>query len=173
MRTSSASTALIAFLLAACTGNSPAPTSPDASLVRGSTASAHQTTRPITGNCSLTFNPPPVPPPSVHHQIDTGSCIISHLGQTAFYGEQDINFAAGTQSGWRRFTAANGDELHGIHTGTSWLIAPGQVGFRAAMTIVGGTGRFAGASGQLTLDGVATLAARSTSVTISEGTITY
>ncbi|HSJ65134.1 MAG TPA: hypothetical protein VK922_14675 [Gemmatimonadaceae bacterium] len=169
MRSSAASAALLT-LLAACTA-APAPTSPDASvsLMNGN---AKPVSRPIRGSCSLAFNPPPQPPPPVFHQVDTGTCIIAHLGKTAFYGEQDINFFAGTQSGWRRLTSANGDELHGIHSGTSSLIGPGLVGFSATMTIVGGTGRFEGATGSLQLDGVASLAAQSTQVSMN-GTITY
>ena len=173
MRTTIAPLGLMALVLAACGGNPAGPTSPDASQARGGQALAPQVSRPIKGSCTLTFNPPPFPPPPVHHQTDTGSCIISHLGKTALYGEQDINFAAGTQSGWRRLTAANGDELHGVHTGTSSLIGPGLVGFSATMTIVGGTGRFEGASGEISLEGVATLATNSTKVSITGGTITY
>jgi hypothetical protein len=169
MRSSAASAALLT-LLAACSAG-PAPTSPDASVSLAN-GKASSVSRPIQGSCSLTFSPPPQPPPPVFHQVDTGTCILAHLGKTAFYGEQDINFFAGTQSGWRRLTAANGDELHGVHSGTSGLIGPGLVGFNATMTIVGGTGRFAGATGTLQLEGVASLATQSTTASMS-GTITY
>lgn len=172
MRTSIASSCLLALSLTACSGG---PTSVSESrLTSDGKVSLQQAdaVRPLAGSCTTTFNAPPVPPPPIHHQTDTGSCQLTHLGKTEFYGEQDINFAAGMQSGWRRWTAANGDEVHLTHTGTSGLIAPGMVGFVAQMTIVGGTGRFAGATGSARGTGVANLAARSTSVTL-EGWIKY
>ena len=172
MRAPIASVCLLVVSLTACSG--PPTSVSDATLASDGKASLQQAdaVRPLAGSCTTTFAPVPFPPPAVHHQIDTGSCQLTHLGKTAFYGEQDINFAAGTQSGWRRWTAANGDELHLTHTGSSSLVAPGMVGFTAQMTIVGGTGRFAGATGSARGTGVANLAARSTSVTI-EGWIKY
>lgn len=173
MRTPTKSVALLAVLLSACSGNSVAPTAPDASLVRGGQVSFPRVLSKFRGACNTTFNAPPQPPPAIHHQIDTGTCVIKYLGQTALYGEQDINFAAGTQSGWRRLTAANGDELHVQNNGTSSLVGPGVVGFRTTMTVVGGTGRFANAKGEMKAEGVATLATSSTKVTITSGWVTY
>jgi hypothetical protein len=120
----------------------------------------------------VSFGPPPLPLPPILHQTDIGTCQLTHLGLTAFYGEQDINFATGTQAGWRTLTAANGDELHVTHVGTSKPAGPGLVSFVAQMTIVGGTGRFAGASGTARGTGIANLATHTTSVTI-DGTISY
>ena len=68
---------------------------------------------------------------------------------------QAIDVAASTQSGERTFTAANGDALHARHTGTSAMIAPGRIAFSAVITIVGRTGRFEGATGELRASGVA------------------
>jgi hypothetical protein len=120
----------------------------------------------------VTFNSPPFPLPAIHHQIDTGTCQLTLLGRTAFYGEQDINFAAGTQSGTRTLTAANGDVLYVTHTGVSAPAGPGLVGFVAQMTIVGGTGRFAGATGSAVGTGIANLPTRTTTVTI-DGSVRY
>ena len=173
MRTPTTSIALLVFLLAACGGNSVAPTSSDASLDRGGDPHFPRVLSNIAGTCSGTFIGPPVPPPPTFSQTDTGICNIRHLGRTTLYGEQVINFAAGTQSGWRTLTAANGDELHVQHSGTSGMIAPGVVRFQATMTIVGGTGRFANATGEMKAEGVATLATSSTEVSITSGTITY
>ena len=103
---------------------------------------------------------------------DTGVCQFSHLGETVFFGVQQINFAAGTQSGERTFTAANGDVLRAVHVGTSTAIGPGLISFRATVTFVGGTGRFANATGQATGWGVANLATR-TSVATFDGSVTY
>jgi hypothetical protein len=163
-------------LLVACVGcddRAPAVAGPDASTPARANASARVPGAvPIEGRCELTFNAPPLPLPPVHHQIDTGTCWFSHLGRTALYGEQDIVFAAGTQSGTRTFTAANGDVLYATHAGTSAPIGPGLVSFVTTITIVGGTGRFANATGQMTGAGTANLITRTTVVT-NEGWIVY
>jgi len=164
---------MLSFALVACSSDAPtAASSMSAASVGGAELQQAGVERPFTGSCSLTFNPPSFPPPPIHHQTDVGTCQLTHLGNTEFYGEQDINFAAGTQSGWRRLTAANGDELYVTHTGTSALTAPGKVSFRAQMTIIGGTGRFAGAVGSAVGIGTATLATNSTFITI-DGWIRY
>ena len=173
MRPSIAFVALLASAIAACGEN--APTAPTTSVDVSSRSASGQrlgTLRPFDGSCSLTFNSPPFPLPPIHHQIDTGTCWFTHLGLTDFYGEQDINFAAGTQTGTRTFTAANGDKLFLTNTGTSRPGAPGEINFRAQFTIIGGTGRFAGATGGGIGTGTAHLTTNSTSVTIV-GTISY
>jgi hypothetical protein len=154
-----------------CTDRTPAVTAPDApAAVRAAVAPAGP--RPIEGYCELSFNPPPFPLPPVHRQVDTGTCWFSHLGRTDLYGEQDINFAAGTQTGFRVFTAANGDVVRVVSAGRSAPIGPGLIGFTTTITIVGGTGRFANATGEMTGAGTANLVTRTTSVT-NEGWIQY
>lgn len=67
---------------------------------------------------------------------------------------------AGTGSyadGVMTYVAANGDELHLTHTGT-FEIVDGVSYIEGTATIVGGTGRFAGASGSLTETGFQPLA---------------
>lgn len=166
------------FALAACAGDRPDTTEPAgarldaASAVRASAAPSEPGARPIEGRCELTFNPPPLPLPPVHRQVDTGTCWFSHLGRTALYGVQDIVFAAGTQSGERTFTAANGDVLHAVHAGRSAPSGPGLVRFTTTITFVGGTGRFANVRGQMTGAGTANLLTRTTMVT-NEGWIAY
>ena len=169
MRSTITSVALLGSALAACVESAPTsltPSSRAVALQRSGTA------RPFTGSCTVTFTAPPLPLPPILHQVDVGTCRLTHLGLTDFYGEQDINFAGGSQSGWRRLTAANGDELHLTHVGTSAPAGPGLVSFVAQMTIVGGTGRFAGATGTARGVGLANLAAHTSSVTF-EGTISY
>jgi hypothetical protein len=77
-----------------------------------------------------------------------------------FIGVQQINFAAGTQSGERTLIARNGDVPHATHSGTSAPAGPGLIRFSATATITGGTGRFAGARGELHIEGIAYLAER-------------
>jgi hypothetical protein len=168
----------LVFALAACLDDESAVAGPtvvrlDASAVVGASAMARPDgALPIEGRCELTFNPPPLPLPPVHHQVDTGTCWFSHLGRTALYGVQDIVFAAGTQSGERTFTAANGDVLYAVHAGRSAPSGPGVVSFVTTITFVGGTGRFANVTGQMTGAGTANLVTRTTVVT-NEGWIAY
>jgi hypothetical protein len=111
--------------------------------------------------------------PAIHHQIDMGPCLFTHLGRTVLYGELDINFAAGTQSGWRTLTAANGDELHLTVSGRNGAGAVGgMVSIDAQFVIVGGTGRFAGATGSGRAIGVANLITRTTTA-VMDGSISY
>ena len=173
MRVSRVPAVLLTVALGACGSDTPAPTAISrltAGADRASTASP--VTRPFSGKCEVTFNPPPFPLPPVFEQTDVGTCHFTELGVTAFYGVQTINFAAGTQAGWRTFTAANGDVLRVEHTGTSGPSGPGLVSFRATSNVVGGTGRFANATGHLSISGVANLI---THVTVStfEGSISY
>ena len=158
--------------LAGCAGGAPNVTAPDASAATATSAALAPGARRIEGHCELSFNPPPLPLPPVHRQIDTGTCWFSHLGITALAGVQDINFAAGTQSGERTFTAANGDVLRAVHAGRSAPKGPGLIGFTTTITFVGGTGRFAHVTGQMTGEGTANLITRTTTVT-NEGWISY
>jgi hypothetical protein len=173
MRTSIASVALVASALAACNESlPPSPTPLATASPRVASLQGSEAARPFKGSCTTTFNPAPFPLPPIHHQTDVGTCQLTHLGRTEFYGEQDINFVAGTQTGSRRLTAANGDALYFTHVGTSSSVGQGQVRFTALATITGGTGRFAGATGSALVTGVATLATTSASFTL-DGSISY
>jgi hypothetical protein len=163
---------LFAFVAAGCMENPPV--APRLAIPDHAAHAATPTpvSKPISGPCELTFTPPPVPPPATFLSTDEGTCQFSHLGKTMFRGVQTINFRAGTQSGQRTLTAANGDVLLLEHVGTSAPAGPGLVAFQATATIVGGTGRFENATGQLHGWGVANLIAR-TSVANFEGEISY
>lgn len=173
MRAFTAPAVLLTLVIAGC-GTDVALTAPrlTGSVASERSASPSPVSRPFAGTCELTFTPPPFPPPPVFQSTDVGSCQLSELGRTAFFGVQQINFAAGTQSGQRTFTAANGDVLRAVHVGTSTPIGPGLISFQATLTFVGGTGRFASATGQARGWGVANLATR-TSVATFEGSLSY
>jgi hypothetical protein len=51
------------------------------------------------------------------------------------------------------FTAANGDRLHASSVGTGTLTGPTTVSFTGTATIIGGTGRFANATGEMAVEG--------------------
>ncbi len=52
-----------------------------------------------------------------------------------------------TITGTAIITAANGDEIHATHSGSVHFLSNGMVQVNAEFTIMGGTGRFAGATG--------------------------
>lgn len=173
MRPSIAAVPLLAFAFMGCADHSlTSPATPATVQSLGVAGQQSGTARPFTGTCTLTFNAPPFPLPPIIHQVDTGTCQLTHLGRTAFYGELDINFAAGTQSGWRTLTAANGDELYLTTAGRNAGVAGGIVTIDAQLTIVGGTGRFEGATGSARGTGTGNLATRTTVISI-DGTINY
>jgi hypothetical protein len=157
--------------LAGCAGDKLA-TAPDGALAaRGDAGSRAPAGRPIAGSCVLSVTPISVTPPIVR-QTDTGTCQLSHLGKTAYAGVLELNLAAGTQRGERTLTAANGDVLRMVSVGTSQPSGPGLVSFSATLTFVGGTGRFANATGQARGEGTSNLVTRTTNVAL-EGWIDY
>lgn len=172
MRIRKTSPLLLAFIAAGCMETTPSAPRLASGDDAERSAAPSPVSKPFSGSCELTFTPAPFPPPPTFVSTDDGTCLFSHLGKTAFHGVQTINFAAGTQSGQRTFTAANGDVLQVVHTGTSAPAGPGLVAFQATATVVGGTGRFENATGQMRGWGTANLVTH-TSVVNFEGEISY
>jgi hypothetical protein len=175
MRAPTAPALLFAFTLASCAGDATTTTSTTtASAATASVARAggHASApRPFAGRCELTVTPLPSSPPLVR-QADTGTCQLSHLGRTKYAGVLELDLVARTQRGERTLTAANGDELRMVVAGTSTPSGPGLVSFSATFTIVGGTGRFANATGQGRAEGTANLITSKTSVSL-DGWVDY
>ena len=172
MRTPPAPSLLLALALAGCAGDSRTTTPPlDApAFARGAVTPGSY---PLTGRCETSFDPPPFPLPAVHRQVDTGTCQLSHLGRAVLHSVQDIDFAAGTQvSVELTFTAANGDVLRAANVGASAPSGPG-VRFRGTTTFIGGTGRFAGATGEARLEGTANFLTNTAEFTVVDGWIAY
>ena len=135
-------------------------------------ARAVSASQPISGTCTTAFAPPTLPPPPVIRQVDIGLCQLSHLGRTTIYSIQDIDIAAGTQTSIEyTYTAANGDLLRAVNVGTNVPNGPG-VRFSATTTFVGGTGRFANATGQASVEGTASFLTNTASYTV-DGWIAY
>lgn len=128
--------------------------------------------RPFRATCQMQIQPPTPLGPGLISQVDAGECQALHLGKATLVSDKVINLIAGTQATQITFTAANGDVLRADGTGTNVMVAPGIVQFTANMTFVGGTGRFANASGQATINGRANLA-QATSAMVMEGSVTY
>ena len=139
---------------AACTGASPvAPTSSATPLLSsGTTSSPSQAGREIVtrdaaqGGSELPFEgtyeglESEGTPSSQHHLDATGNA--THLGR--FTVSADWTVPVGERSS--TWTAANGDEFY-----TSFTRARATLTFTELHTILGGTGRFANASGNFTV----------------------
>ena len=165
---------LLAAALAACAAPTPAEVRDARELAPSDRIAASAQPRPMSGTCETTFGAPPFPLPPSIRQVDEGECQLTHLGRATLYSDKTITFATGTQvTHALRLTAANGDEVHATGTGRNAPAGPGQVGFTATMTIAGGTGRFADATGELRIEGIATLATRSSTLRIVEGWVRY
>src|SRR5262249_1696775 len=100
--------------------------------------------------------------------VDTGTPlvlpIISLQGKTTGYatilgkctfGEQlTVSSATGQGSGTFLFTAADGSTVYGTGTGQATFTPPNVLNIAESLTITGGTGRFAGATGSFTVSRV-------------------
>lgn len=86
----------------------------------------------------------------VHVEIDGGGT-ATHLGKFRVSAPHDVDRRPPPNPslalGQYLLTAANGDEVYAEFTGQSTLFAPGVLYIEETATIVGGTGRFAGATG--------------------------
>ncbi len=167
MRRPSFSGLVLTCVLAGCA--TEPPTGPVAEL---SNPQFSASARPLSARCQLAIQPPQPISPGVLRQLDTGECIVSHLGKSTLVSDKVINFAAGTQVIDVTFAAANGDVLKGSGTGTNTLVAPGRVAFTANLTFTGGTGRFANASGAAKIEGEADIVNARSQMTMT-GSLTY
>jgi hypothetical protein len=86
---------------------------------------------------------------ALHHLVGTGEA--THLGRFTLTSEFTVTSPPPTASGTAIWTAANGDQIFTTVTGLGVLTFPILVTVET-YTITGGTGRFAGASGSITLD---------------------
>lgn len=162
---------LLTLAVAACASEAPTAASPDVPALAGVAMSP--ASLPLSGRCETRFDPPPFPPPPVLRQVDTGTCQLSHLGRTTIHSVQDIDLATGSQvSVELTFTAANGDVLRATNVGTSAPSGPG-VRFQGTTTFIGGTGRFANATGEAHVEGTANFLTNTAAFTVVDGWIAY
>jgi hypothetical protein len=83
----------------------------------------------------------------------SGDGIATHLGRFTLTWEFTVILADGTGSGPARYIAANGDEIFMTAVGQSAPTATlGVFHIVEIQTIIGGTGRFAGAQGSFIVD---------------------
>jgi hypothetical protein len=87
-----------------------------------------------------------------------GTTTATHLGRFTYVSRECVDFGAYPFPYGGRFTmtAANGDTIVGTYVGTATIAADGvTILYHQTATVTGGTGRFAGATGELDVNGIA------------------
>ncbi len=175
MRNIAAAVALLSsFAIVACASDAPGATAPDAEVLgRISGVNGHKfRLRRFQGPCETVLAPTIPISPGVVRQVDDGTCHLSHFGEVGFLSDKVLQLALGTQTNEVTFTMPNGDLLRAVGTGTNELSGPGKIRFVATIRFVGGSGRFARATGSARSTGEADLIARRSTSTI-EGYVIY
>jgi hypothetical protein len=111
--------------------------------------------------------------PVVHASTD-GVGQLTHFGRTTFHSEIDILIGLQTVTGTATFTAANGDTLTVIVSGTATPPnAQGMSDLALTDTLIGGTGRFTNASGSASVTGLSQATGPTTAIELTtlSGTI--
>ena len=101
-----------------------------------------------------------------------GTGTATYLGKYTEHATLQVNVLTMSSTGAATFTAANGDTLTASITGQSTLTSPGVLSIVEVYTITGGTGRFAGATGTITLESTLNLTTEDSSGTFN-GVIDY
>jgi len=103
----------------------------------------------------------PTSDPAVVQTTDVGTGHATHLGKYTFRAEERINLQTlAVTDGRYTLTAANGDTVEGTYSGQAQTTSTaGVVTYLVSGPIIGGTGRFAAATGHLTWNGGADLTA--------------
>jgi len=153
----------VCLLSAACSGqalNSPTPPgSTDPGLAQSSGANDQLPFRgSYTFATSGTLDCPPTCPPTTLRVAGTAEGTAIQLGRFTTQSLESVDLATTTSKGTLDFTAANGDRLFTTTVGGEDQFVPPNISHVSYVaTIVGGTGRFAGASGRFTARQVSTI----------------
>lgn len=100
--------------------------------------------------------------------VISGSGTATHLGRYTFASNECFDPTSGEFSGTPAFRAANGDTIVGTYSGQVFgTDDPDVIRYEEELRITGGTGRFSGASGTITVLGLADLASLSYSQTFT------
>ena len=141
----------------ACTDAVHSPLRPTAvSVTQAQTPAQSGSDLPFHGSFTIgtsgTFNCPPTCPPTLLTVNGTLNGTATHLGQFAADSVEAVNLATATSTGTMTLTAANGDQLFATTAGAEESFVPPNIStVRVVAEIQGGTGRFSGASGSLTI----------------------
>jgi hypothetical protein len=133
------------------------PAAAPLSQATGSPAQASGTAElPFNGSFSISTtgspNCPPTCPPTTLHVEGLVEGTATHLGRFTALAIETVDLGSATATGTFDFTAANGDRLLTTTTGGEEQFVPPNISHVSLVaTVVGGTGRFAGATGTLTI----------------------
>jgi hypothetical protein len=149
--------------------------------VAAAAAETGGTDRPFTGTIagSATFSPDPTCPFTGLRTLSQASGTASHLGRVTMVSEHCTPPADAITGGHMTFVAANGDELHMTYSGTAGPFPSlgGVIVVHSHNVVVGGTGRFAGATGEAHVTALVTFAGLGVPVWPAtwtwDGTISY
>jgi len=161
--------ATVVLSVAACSGDTITATADDSFSARLARASGN-TMRPWKGRCDAVaaFT-------GENTLLITGTCQLAHLGRTTVIADETIRPRADGFDVTRvsTYTAANGDQLRTVSAGVA-LYKPDFSGLLLSYgeTAVGGTGRFANASGTAILTGETVFATGKGFWTL-DGSLTY
>jgi len=152
-------------------------------LALAAPVAAADPSRPFGGHDRVvdTFvTPTTCPAGALWRYVGTGTGVFLHLGNATVSLTHCtfVDFASGTGTfgpGTVTLTAANGDELHLVHSGAfSLVMTPDGLAsvFDMTWVVAGGTGRFAGATGAGATHGSSLLSTGTTAASY-EGEIAY
>lgn len=130
---------------------------------------------PIKGSYVTTIENLQVVGPGLVSMNVIGKGLVSHLGNSTVFIAQTANYTTNPLSLISPtvvFTAANGDELHSSGVGTFTDDGMGNSAFTGTLYFDGGTGRFSTATGSVTYNGSANVAAAKGQFTF-EGIVKY
>jgi len=143
----------VCVFAAACSGQGlDSPTSPTSATVAAARAPAQSGTQlPFSGTFT-TDTQAVFAPPTTLLINGTAAGTATHLGRFTATSTAVVDTTTATSTGTFNFTAANGDQLFTTTTGgEDEFIPPNVSRITLVATIVGGTGRFAAATGTLTM----------------------
>ena len=144
-------------LAAACSDQlSSAPTSPASTPLVPTQTQRNATQLPFRGSFTAADRST-LAPPNLLIQ-GTGEGNATHLGRFTATITDVVNLATATSTGTFNLTAANGDRLFSTTAGGEDRFTPPNVSHVTLVaTIVGGTGRFASATGTFTVERTGTI----------------
>ena len=142
----------VCVLAAACGGEVPSAPTRTSSAVSGTAATEAKggSELPFSGTLQATERVVSADAThAVRHLDGTGNAI--HLGRFTLSADFTVTFATGNGAGTATWTAANGDQIFVNVVGHGDVVFP-TVAISETHSIVGGTGRFADASGTIRIE---------------------
>ncbi len=114
---------------------------------------------PFRGSDVGAFDLPGSCPDGSLEVVISGTGRATQLGAYMYTANECFDPLSGTFGGAPTLTAANGDTIVGTYAGQVFATTdPDIITYEEGLAITGGTGRFAGATGSLHINGVANLA---------------